>query len=487
MQADRWLEEGLAFQGAGDLGAAERCYGRVLEAHPDHPRALHLLGTLEAQRQNAARAALLLRRALAADESQPNAHYALGCVLQASDPDAAANCYRRALELDPANVPAHVNLGVLLETQGRTEQAQSHFSAVTQLMPGNPDGWINLGYVLERQRLLGEARQCYDRALALDPSLVDAQFNRSMVSLALGDYAAGWQDYEYRWQASGFPRPQYPQPEWDGSDLCGKTLLLYTEQGFGDAIQFARYAALAAARGGRVVLRCQPELRRLLSVVPGVAATALPDEKPPFDVHCALLALPGLLRTTIHTIPAQVPYMQPAAALVAEWAARLGQRGAGLRIGLVWASHSPMPNAAAKSVPMEVLAPLKEIPGAVFYSLLPGFAAKAQAASAGFPLVDFTDGFRDFADTAALIANLDLTITVDTAVAHLAGAMGRPVWTMLQYAPDWRWYPDALTSRWYPGMRLHRQPARGDWKSVSVRVAQDLAALAQGESTCRTL
>jgi Flp pilus assembly protein TadD len=493
---DGWMGQATACHRAGDLSGAETFYQHIIDEQPDHAGALYLLGELEALRHNNEKAEGLIRRAISIDDRKAPFHYALGCVLQASgEPSDAAECYRRALALDQAYAAARINLGCILQSQSELElatpggaraivertleEALSHFRAATEIAPGIADAWINLGYALERQRKLGDARSAYDRALAIGPDLVEARFNRSMVLLAQGDYLAGWEDYEWRWRASGYPRPRYPQAEWDGSQVRGDTVLLYSEQGFGDAIQFVRYAALVAARGARVIVRCPPQLHRLLQGVPGVSATLTPEETPEFDFHCSLLSLPRALRTTIDTIPARVPYIRPAAALVAEWRARVCDRRPGVKVGLVWSSQSMMPNASLKSATLQDLAPLRELTDIRSYSLQMGAAGDQTGPAGTTPLIDHTDKIRDFADTAALIENLDLVITVDTAVAHLAGAMGKPVWTMLQYAPDWRWYPDARTSKWYPSMRLYRQGRRGDWTAIVAEVARDLGELAR--------
>ncbi|MGH8766540.1 MAG: tetratricopeptide repeat protein, partial [Burkholderiales bacterium] len=393
------------------------------------------------------------------------------------DHEGAARSYQRALSLDPDCVPAHLNLGVLLQLRGETAEAVLHFRRACELAPDSADAWLNLGFVLERGRDLRQARECYDRALAIDPDHIDARFNRSMVLLAQGDYAAGWEDYEWRWQASGFPRPSYPQPEWDGAVLRGETVLLYTEQGFGDSIHFARYAALVAERGARVVLRCQAELQSLLRTVPGVSDVVTPEQAPAFDLHCSLLSVPRLFGTTPRTIPARIPYLRPDPARVEEWGAHMNAQAGFLKVGLVWASQSQMPTATQKSIALQALAPLSRARNVRFYSLQTGAAGSGAAPLAPFALCDLAAGIRDFADTAAIMANLDLTLSVDTAAAHLAGALGRPVWTMLPYAPDWRWYPESRVTPWYPQMRLYRQQAPGDWGSVCAKVAQDLKAI----------
>jgi len=486
-----WMEQAQARYGAGDLDGAEALYQRVLDDQPDHAQALCRMGEIEALRRNNELAAGLIRRAISIDEKDPQFHYALGCALQASgERNAAVESYRGALALDSSHAAAHINLGVLLQAQAELdiatapasraaaeqglEEARSHFLAATETASEDPNAWINLGYAHERQRDLAGARHCYDRALAINTDLPDARFNRSMVLLAQGDWLQGWQDYEWRWPASGYPRPVFPQPEWDGSALAGETVLLYTEQGFGDAIQFVRYAALVEARGGRAIVRCSEELRRLFESVPGVAATFAPGDSPAFDLHCSLLSLPRVLRTTADKIPGQLPYIRPDAGLTDQWRARVRGCGSAFNVGLVWASYSTMPNAALKSMLPQALTPLRGMDGVRFFSLQPGEAGKRAGQTAPIPLTDLTDEIHDFADTAALIASLDLVISVDTAVAHLAGAMGIPVWTLLAYAPDWRWYPDGATSLWYPGMRLYRQPRQGDWAAVCAQVAEAL-------------
>jgi tetratricopeptide (TPR) repeat protein len=477
-ETGEWAAQAAVLKDAGDFERSADLFQRVLDRDPEHAASLHGLGEIEAYRHHDDLAAGLLQRAVSLDDSRPGSRYILGCLAQSrGDRDAAAASYRRALALDPAYAPAHLNLGFILQQRGEADEALAHFRAAAGAAPANADAWVNLGYALERRRELAEARGAYDRALQIDPRHFDARFNRSMVLLALGEYEAGWRDYESRWQASGFPRPSYPQPEWDGSPADGQTVLLYSEQGYGDALQFARYATLVAERGARVVLRCPRELHAVLGSIAGVSRVIAPDETAPFDRHASLLSLPLLFGTRATTIPEATPYVRADPERVRSWAGRI-QADRGLKVGLVWASQSQMPNVELKSVPLQALAPLAAAQGVRFYSLQMGEAGKAVSASP-IPLVDLAPGIRDFGDTAAILANLDLTISVDTAVAHLAGALARPAWTMLQYAPDWRWYPDSAASRWYPGMRLYQQPRPGDWQAVCAEVARDLGALAR--------
>jgi Flp pilus assembly protein TadD len=503
-QIESWMNEALTRIGAGDTRGAEELYWRVLGEDADHAQALYQLGEIEALRQNNEHASALIQRAISIKGDDPQYHYALGCVLQSSGHLAAAiDRYRKTLALSPAHVAARINLGCLLQHQSELEfsrssggegfgargleEAISHFRAAVELAPRHPDGWINLGYVMARMRDFSSAVDCYDRALAIDPRLANARLNRSMALLAQGRYREGWEDYEWRWPATGYKRPAFPGAvEWDGSPPGGKTILVYTEQGFGDAIQFVRFATDVAALGARVIVRCQPELRRLLQRTPGISAVFAPGEPTPdFDMHCALLSLPRLLRITSDTVPARIPYVAADEALAAQWRAMASGGPAGVKVGLVWASQSPNPDVPFKSASLQAFAPLISMRDTRFYSLQLGEATRQ---APGLPITDLTADIRDFADTAALIESLDLTISVDTAVAHLAGAMGKPVWTLLPHVPDWRWEPDSKASRWYPTMRLYRQPRRGDWASVVSQVTKDLQefALRQAVATSPT-
>ena len=477
---------------AGDLSRAEQLCAKVLEEEPDHAEALYLLGEMEAVRGNGELAIGLIRRAISVDDSQPQFHYALGCVLGAAgDRHGAEESYRRTLALDPSNQGAHVNLGCMLQAQGELaletgtaprelatqvlDEAISHFRAAADIAPERPDAWINLGYAMARSRALDEALTYYGRALGLDPNLADARFARSIVLLTQGKFLEGWEDYEWRWQASKYPKPVFAPPEWDGSPLAGKTVLLYTEQGLGDAIQFVRYAPLLAARGARVIVRCPAALKRLCETVPGVAEVRTPEHTAEdFDVHCALLSLPRILRTTAEGIPGSTPYLSADPARVRKWAAHLGRSGI-TRVGLAWAGSAAYPYDSSRTLPLAAMAPLAEIPGAALYSLQKG-GAEEQIAQVPFGdrIVNLAP---DFDDTAAAIANLDLVISVDTSIAHLAGALGRPVWLLLSYVPNWRWGLEGERTPWYPSMRLYRQSRRGDWSAVLFRVAQDLQKL----------
>jgi hypothetical protein len=290
--------------------------------------------------------------------------------------------------------------------------------------------------------------------------------------LLRGDFSRGWADYEWRLTTTR----TFAQPQWDGGPLAGRTILLHAEQGLGDTLHFIRYAERVAAAGGNVVVECQAPLKRLLhDSLERIPVISHGEPLPSFDVHCPLLSLPRLFQTTLESIPARVPYVDANDALAPQWRARLADKDRHLKIGLVWAGSEAHQNDRNRSIPLATFAPLAQGPNTCIYSLQKGDAARqAAASSAPFPLVDWTSELHDFADTAALIAQLDLIITVDTAMAHLAGALGKPVWALVPHVPDWRWLLDRDDSPWYPTMRLFRQTNPGDWTSVLERVATAL-------------
>lgn len=332
----------------------------------------------------------------------------------------------------------------------------------------------NLGGALSDLGRPAEALACYDRALAIRPDDVSAHFGRSRPLLLRGEYAEGWREFEWRRRggtAEAIKLRGFAQPQWQGEDVAGKTLLLHAEQGFGDTLQFCRYASLVGATA-RVILEVQPPLVRLCSSLAGVAQVVARGEPPPaFDLHCPLMSLPLAVGTTLDTIPSEVPYLAADPELVAGWRERLAGLD-GLQVGLVWAgSLRPEPELSAidrrRSITLAMMAPLGEASGVSFISLQkrePG--AQSANAELGLALHDFTANLQDFADTAALIEALDLVISVDTSVAHLAGALGKPIWLLNRFDTCWRWLLDRDDSPWYPQLRQFRQPRPGDWNSA---------------------
>ena len=470
---------GNALHELGRLSEAEASYRQALARHPDYAEAHNSLGNVLHDQGRLAEAEQCYRRALALQPDLAEAHNTLGNVLRLQGRLAEAEAaLRQAIALKPEFAEAHNNLGVTLLDQWRLPEAAAACRQALRLAPALAAAHNNLGVALKEQGELGEAVACYERALALQPDYPEAHVSLAFAHLLRGDYARGLAEYEWRWRCLDFvPRRRgFAQPLWDGGPLAGRTLLLHAEQGLGDAIQFVRYAPLAAARDGRVILECYPELLRLLGPRYGGVAAVIGRGQPlpPFDVHAPLMSLPHLFGTRLETVPNAVPYLAPDEALVARWAARL----AGLarpRVGLVWATNRLSKTAACRSLAPAALAPLAGAAGVRFVGLQKGAAG---AAPPGLDLLDLGPELEDFADTAAVLAQLDLLITVDTSVAHLAGALGRPAWVLLPFSPDWRWLLDREDSPWYPTLRLFRQTRLGDWAPVMAQVAAALAAWA---------
>lgn len=384
----------------------------------------------------------------------------------------SADFFRQAALLMPGDFKARSNLATALNAQGRYDAAATHFRGVLAAMPELAVAHYNLGNTLQRLHRFDEAAACYRHALALDPEYVDAHWNLALVLLRAGRFDEGWPEYEWRWRRPGTPLEHRGAPAWDGGPLDGRTLLLVCEQGLGDTIQFARYLPLVTAQGGPVILRCQPELLRLLSGFPGVTRIVTREEPlPAFDIQSSLMSLPGLFKTEPGTIPNEVPYLPepdgPVPAL---------PEGGGLKVGLVWGSS---PTDPSRSCPLDKLIALGRVPGVRLFSLQKGsHAADLGRTPAASCLEDLSGRIHDMADTAALIRQLDLVVTVDTSVAHLAGALGRPTWILLPHLADWRWLTGREDCPWYPTARLFRQAVPEDWDGVITRVVSALEQLA---------
>lgn len=380
----------------------------------------------------------------------------------------------RTIARDPGHAKAHLNLGNLLAEEDRLEEAEASCRRAIALEPGLVEAHASLGYLLTAQGRLGEAIAACKAALALEPEFVQAHWNEGIALLLAGDYARGWEKYEARKGYERFVR-LYPDPEgpvWQGEALDRRTILVHAEQGLGDTIQFARYLPLLAARGAKVVLACDAQLVPLMaaqpaSLMPGLAAVvARGTALPPYDYWVNQMSLPHRFRTRLETIPAPAFYLAADAGRARRFAERLP---GGMRIGLAWAGNPRHSNDRRRSMPSAALAPLLETNGVSFVSLQAGKRARGAAAFPG--LLDFSPEITDFADTAALIAALDLVITVDTSVAHCAAALGKETWIMLAHAPDWRWLTGRTDSPWYPTVRLFRQPTPGAWEAVVADVA----------------
>jgi tetratricopeptide (TPR) repeat protein len=451
------------------------CYRRAIAVAPDFAEAHYNLGTAYRQRVPADldAATACYRAALAAREDFPAAHTDLGTALwERGELAEAMACHRRALALKPDLTNAYNNLGATLIEQGELDEAVSCYRRALELQPEFAEVYNNLGLVLRQQRHLAEGIASYHRSLELAPDDAETHVNLAMALLADGRLEEGWQEYEWRWR-----KPQtllrhsrrYAQPQWRGEAAAGRVLLIHPEQGYGDTLQFCRYAPMATARGMRVILEVQQPLARLIRSLRGVdKVIARGEALPAFDLYCPIMSLPAAFGTGLASIPASPAYLFADPAQVAAWRYRLAALGPpSMRIGLAWAGNPRInsPRATAvdrrRSMPPAHFAPLFDLPGLRFFSLQKEFGARTD-----LPIADFMSEMTDFADTAALIANLDLVIAVDTAVVHLAAALGKPVWLLDRFDACWRWLHGRTDSPWYPGLRIFRQPAPGDWPSV---------------------
>jgi Flp pilus assembly protein TadD len=488
MQASLLLGLALGGQGQADHAAPflhRAARDRGTQAHPIHDVTAILCRTGRAGAITAQYRACLR---LAPEDVDLRLGFA-GHLLAAGQPAEAEAVLARALRLRPDLIEAHMLMGSAQHDLGRMDKAIRHFRRATECAPQAAAGWANLGMVLKIEGRFDEAIVAHDRAVALAPDEPQIRVNRAVALLRAGRMTAAWADYEYRHALPGHAPPlpmQRMLPTLsDLPDLAGRTVLAVHEEGFGDTLQFLRYLPLLAGRGARVVVLAPKELARLLRTVPGIAAVVSDAaELPDYDYHCPFFSLPRAFATTPETIPAAIPYLHADPALTASWAARLGDAKGGLRVGLVWAGQArPWLSGFTtldrrRSMTLAGFAPLARVPGVRFVSLQKGTPAnEAATPPSGLDLHDPMGAAEDFADTAAIIANLDLVISVDTAVVHLAGALGKPVFLLDRYDACWRWLSGRQDSPWYPTLRIFRQQRVGEWGPVMRRVAGALADL----------
>jgi tetratricopeptide (TPR) repeat protein len=508
------LQEAIALHKTGQLSQAETIYREILAHIPTHFDALQLMGHLRGQKGQYESAVEFFRQAIKINSKQPLLHYNLGLALQhLNRPEEALGCYNIALALKPDYVEALNNQGMSLHAMHRAEEALVSYDRALALRPDyiealnnrgtalhvlhrleqalacydrtlvlKPDhiaALNNRGMILYDLTRLDEALACYDRAVVLKPDFAAAHWNRSLCQLLTGDFEHGSREFEWRWEsAQQALKRDFTQPLWTGEQSVeGKTILLHAEQGLGDTIQFCRYAQLVAARGATVLLEVQPSLKALLSELKGVTKVFARGELlPAFHYHCPLLSLPLAFSTTLDTIPAEIPYLSSNADRVNEWRFRLGSKTLP-RIGLTWSGSSGHRNDANRSIPLAEFAHV--LTGDAHLVSLQREVRPADQAilDAHKDIVHFGHELKDFADTAALANLMDVVITVDTAVAHLAGAMGKPVWILLPFAPDWRWLLDREDSPWYPSARLFRPSAVYDRASMIASAQAELGKL----------
>jgi Flp pilus assembly protein TadD len=471
---------GMVLREAGQPELAESHIRRAIAGFPGEAAFHNNLYLVLRDQGRAAEAVASCRDALKLNPQSPELHNNLGTALKANaDLEAAVSSFRVAIELAPGYADAHYNLANALVMLRRLDEAETEYRRAVKLAPGDGDVHNNLGTLLRLTGRLAEAAQCYETALACRADFAEAHRNRASLRLLLGEFDQGWPEYEWRWRMDDAPRPRLSRPRWQGETLAGRTILLWSEQGLGDTIQFIRYAPLLQRMGARVLIDCPVSLRTLLASAPGIDAIVAGDaEQEAFDYYIPLLSLPAACHTTMATIPAEVPYLHAEPDRVEHWR-RVLSTYKEFKVGIAWQGSRGFTGDYYRSVPLAHFAPLAASSGVRLFSLQKGHGREQLP-----PLVEplriadldasLDVGAGAFVDTAAVIKNLDLVITSDTSVAHLAGALGVGVWVALQQTPNWRWLMDRTDSPWYPSMRLFRQSRLGDWGEVFARIADAL-------------
>lgn len=484
------LNLGNLFYDYGDLQDAAVIYRKLLQQYPFYVDAYLNLGNTLTDLGKLEDAISMYKAALLLAPDSANVHQKLANAHTLSSKwDDAGRCFEKALELNPRNAGLLNDYGNFFYRKRELLRSIELYKQALELEPEHALAHGNLGNALQDLGKFKQAIEHYEKAVALDPSLPGARYNLSLAYLGEGDYLRGWKEYECRWDFKilQLHRRAFPQPRWKGEPVEGKTVLLHCEQGLGDTMQFIRYAQLIAARGAKVIVETSSPLQRLLPSASGISQIVLRGNTlPPFDYHCPLMSLPLIFETTIDTIPSSFPYL-----MVSEekrQAAYCALPGEGLRVGLVWAGNPKNRRDHLRSMPFEEFRPLFDIPGISFFSLQQGKAtADLLHAPAHVSITDACSTASDFYDTAAIISTLDLVISVDTAVVHLTGAMGKPVWVLLPLIADWRWMQHRKDNDWYPSATLFRQQFDGDWKGVIREVGVTLRSMAANASANKKL
>lgn len=486
-----YLSLGDSYKRQGDLKAAASAYTQGAAAQPSSADAQFKLGNIRQLEQDWPQAIACYRRAIELNADYAEAWCNLGNALRESgNLSEAISSLERAIELQPELAAAFSNLGVALQDSARFTEAEQYFQRAIEIDPQRAEFHFNLGTVLKDQGRVREALGHYERALQEQLGYAQAVCSRGMALLSLGDFSQGWADYERRVECPQFDTLSFPQPRWRGEPLAGRTLLVHCEQGLGDTLQFIRYLHPARQRAGegKVIVAAQQILLPLLQQSGFANLVAKENPLPPFDVHIPLMSLPAVLGTTVDTVPRDVPYLHADAERVVAWRDRLqNDSGAApdskaLRVGIAWQGRTNYRGDRLRSIPLAKFVTLAAVSGVRLFSLQKGPGSEQLAAQAGrLPITDLSSTLDlstgAFLDTAAVMQNLDLVVTSDTAIAHLAGALGVRVWVPLTFAPDWRWLVDRDDSPWYPSMRLFRQRQLGDWDEVFARMAAELNTL----------
>jgi len=479
---DELFREGLAHHQAGRIAEADAIYSRILAQDPTHPDASNLSGVIAHGRGQTELAIERIKVAIARNPKFSGYFHNLGSIyLDQGRFVEAVELLEQSLRVDANSVVSLYNLASALRGLGRVDEAEVRCREALRLKPDYAEALCNLGIVRHEQSRFAEAIACYDQALRIDPSLADARLNRGLLRLLLGQWEEGWQDYESLWQSSVAPPDMLRSvPWWHGEPLIGRTIVMFGEQGFGDTIQFIRFAKTLADRGARVMVRCQPALVELLRSAPGVAGVVSDGEPPPAaDFAVPMSVLPGRLRIPLDAIPAEVPYITPAPYAGPEPRDPLDEaiRDEGLlRVGIVWQGEKRQRRDVYRSIPLAEYGRLAAVPGVRIY-ILQKIYGREQLAEWPYAsqAIDLAPRLAQFADTARAMRKLDLVISCDTAPAHLAGALSVPIWVVAAKVPDWRYLLERSDNPWYPSMRLFRQTRLGTWSDVFEQLAAALA------------
>ena len=475
----------------GKLHEAVSCYKKAIELKPDYAEARCNLGLVLQEKGDLDDAVRHYEKATRIMPELVEAWYGMGNALKEKGVlEEAIVCFKKALALRPDYSGVWNNMGNIFRLQGEPEKAIFCYEKAVQIDPGVAVAHNNMGSVFHDQGKIHMAIEKFDQALKLRPDHPETHFNRALALLVKGDFLEGWKEYEWRVKKPDW-KTAYPErhhaPQWDGSCFTGKRMLVHHEQGYGDNFQFIRYMPMVKARGGTVIFESTAPLLRLFRGFPGidelVETASLDNLSKKFDLYAPLLALPGIFRTTLETIPGEVPYLQADPREAELWKKRLANGD--FKVGIVWAGNPEHKNDRNRSCTPDHFLPLAGIQGVRLYSLQKEIAAEEMASKRVSFAHSLGEHLDDFANTAAVLQNLDLLITVDTSVAHLAGAMGKPVWLLLPFAPDWRWLLNREDTPWYPTMRLFRQERPGSWDSVIKCVAKEMRAVKAGRISVR--
>ena len=471
------MQAGTEAYRGGRYEKAVTIFRELTLATPNDGEALFLFGMALRKLERFRESEPLLRQAAELKPESPEVLNGLGTVHNAlGDYAQAESCFSRAIKLDPEYADAFYNQGNACQRMQEFEKARSCYQQALKLNPRDHEAWTNLGKVHHELNQLEQAVAAHECALRINPDFPLGHWNRAMALLTAGRLQEGFRDYEWRWRMGGeiFVPRNYTQPLWKGEPISERVLFIHAEQGFGDALQFVRFVRQARQRAAHVILECPPALKRLFEYSECADALITLGQTPPtFDIYVPLMSLPGLFQTTLDTIPCPTPYLKPPSGDCAVTAPAHH-----LKIGLTWAGNATHDHDSLRSIPFKDLAPILQTTGTVFYSLQLPLSDSDEANLRTVPnLVDASRQLKDFGDTAAMINQMDLVISVDTAVAHLAGALNKPTWTLLQHAPDWRWFLEHSDTPWYPSMRLFRQSVRGDWNGPIQQITAALKEL----------